>query len=205
MDWKSILGGVAPTLATALSVVGGPAGMVAGAALRAVSGAVLGHQDGTADQVTQAIQAGLSPDAIAALQKADNDFKVQMAQIAAATEQAQLTYEKDIYAEEAGDRANARDLAGKQPNDFMRPVLGLAVVAATIAISVLIILGYANTVITNTTAALTVGTVIGYLFSESKSVLGFYFGMTKDSSAQTKTITDFAVAPGSVSSAGKSK
>jgi hypothetical protein len=47
--------------------------------------------------------------------------------------------------------------------------------------------------------------VIGYLFSESKSVLGFYFGMTKDSSAQTKTITDFAVAPGSVSSAGKSK
>jgi hypothetical protein len=113
MDWKSILGGVAPTLATALSVVGGPAGMVAGAALRAVSGAVLGHQEGTSDQVTQAIQAGLSPDAIAALQKADNDFKVQMAQIAAATEQAQLTYEKDIYAEEAGDRANARDLAGK--------------------------------------------------------------------------------------------
>jgi hypothetical protein len=90
MDWKSILGGVAPTLATALSVVGGPAGMVAGAALRVVSSAVFGHPDGTSDQVTQAIQNGLSPDAITALQKADNDFKVQMAQITAATDQASI-------------------------------------------------------------------------------------------------------------------
>ena len=130
--------------------------------------------------------------------------QAQLAATAADVQKAQMTYEKDIYAAEANDRANARDLAAKQPKDFMRPLLGLAVVSATIAVSVLIILGYANSVITNTTAALTVGTVIGYLFSESKSVLGFYFGMTKDGSAQTKTITDFAVAPGAVTDA-KSK
>jgi hypothetical protein len=123
MDWKSILGGVAPTLATALSVVGGPAGMVAGAALRTVSAAVLGHQDGTEDQVTQAIQAGLSPDAIAALQKADNDFKVQMAQIAAATEQASIKAGSDaIGSVNATIQAEAK--ADHWPTYTWRPFIG---------------------------------------------------------------------------------
>ena len=160
--------------------------------------------------VAKAVTGQSAPDAALAAIQADPALSLQfqqavlaqqaqLAATAADVQKAQMTYEKDIYAAEAGDRANARDLASKQPNDFMRPLLGLAIVAATIAMSLLIVLGYANSVITNTTAALTVGTVIGYLFSESKSVLGFYFGMTKDSSAQTKTITDFAVAPGTVS------
>ncbi|WP_250501979.1 3TM-type holin [Caballeronia sp. AZ7_KS35] len=123
MDWKSILGGVAPTLATALSVVGGPAGMVAGAALRAVSGAVLGHEDGTTDQVTQAIQAGLSPDAIAALQKADNDFKVAMAQISAATAQKEIEAASSAIGD-VNETMQAEAKADHWPSYTWRPFIG---------------------------------------------------------------------------------
>jgi hypothetical protein len=36
------------------------------------------------------------------------------------------------------------------------------------------------------------------MFNELKTALGFYFGMTKDASSQTQTITQFAVSPGTV-------
>ncbi|WP_124600617.1 hypothetical protein [Burkholderia sp. Bp8963] len=50
------------------------------------------------------------------------------------------------------------------------------------------------------TAAGTRGIVIGYLFNELKTALGFYFdfGMTKEASTQTQAITQFAVSQGSV-------
>lgn len=80
MDWKQILGGIAPTLGGVLAAAGGPVGMVAGAALQAVSRAVLNKPDGTETEVAQAIQSGLPPDAVVSLQKADNDFHLAMEQ-----------------------------------------------------------------------------------------------------------------------------
>jgi len=184
-------GALAPTIAGWL---GGPKAADVATKVVDVAKAVTGQP--TADASLAAIQA--DPNLALQFQKALLDQQTQLAQIAAQREQAQMNYEQAIYAAEAGDRANARDLAAKQPNDFMRPVLGLGIVSATIAVSILIIMGYADSVIKDTTAALTVGTVLGYLFSESKSVLGFYFGMTKDGSAQTQAITNFAVTPGTV-------
>lgn len=159
MDWKAILGGVAPTLATALSVVGGPAGMVAGAALRAVSGAVLGHQDGTSDQVTQAIQAGLSPDAIAALQKADNDFKVQMAQISAATEQASIKAGSDAIGD-VNVTMQSEAKSDHWPSYTWRPFIGFTFGLYIVSLFVLPLF-HVQPVSLSTDMTLTIGAVLG--------------------------------------------
>ena len=70
-NWKSILGTVAPGLATAL---GGP---LAGMAVQAVSNAVLGKQDGSDDEIAAAITAG-GPDVLQKLRAADQQFQVEM-------------------------------------------------------------------------------------------------------------------------------
>ena len=89
-DWKSILGAVAPTLATA---VGGP---FAGMATKAISNALLGKDDASQDELAQAV-AGASPDRLAALKKVDADFAVRMKEL-----------DVDLERISAGDRDSAR-------------------------------------------------------------------------------------------------
>jgi hypothetical protein len=84
---------VAPTIATAL---GGP---VAGMAVKALSTALLGHADGSEDDIRTAL-ATATPDQIAAIKKIDADFKVQMKSL-----------DIDLVRIAASDRASARDMA----------------------------------------------------------------------------------------------
>ena len=84
---------VAPTIATAL---GGP---VAGMAVKALSTALLGHGDGSEDDIRTAL-ATATPDQIAAIKKIDADFKVQMKSL-----------DIDLVRIAATDRASARDMA----------------------------------------------------------------------------------------------
>jgi hypothetical protein len=58
-------------------------------------------------------------------------------------------------------------------------------------------------VIRDPTAALTVGTVLGLWLGMTKEVMGFWFGMTKESQKQSAIVTDFAVAPGTVTKPDK--
>jgi hypothetical protein len=159
MDWKAILGGVAPTLATALSVVGGPVGMVAGAALRAVSSAVVGHPDGTADQVATAIQSGLPPDAIVALQKADNDFKVQMAQIQAATEQASIKAGADAI-EDVNATMQGEAKSDHWPTYSWRPFIGFTFGFYIMSLFILPLF-HVQPITLSTDLTLTIGAVLG--------------------------------------------
>jgi len=69
-DWKSAVKTVAPWIGTAL---GGPVG---GMAAKAVSMALLGHEDGTPEQLSTAVQTA-SADQMLALKSADNDFKLR--------------------------------------------------------------------------------------------------------------------------------
>jgi len=66
-----LIGSVAPTLATAL---GGP---LAGMAAKALSQALLGHEDGSEDEL-KAAMSNASPEQLSVLKKIDADFKVQM-------------------------------------------------------------------------------------------------------------------------------
>jgi len=84
---------VAPTIATAL---GGP---VAGLAIKALSSALLGHPDGSEDDINNAL-ATATPDQISAIKKVDADFKVQMKKL-----------DIDLVKIAADDRDSARQMA----------------------------------------------------------------------------------------------
>ncbi|MFX1765167.1 hypothetical protein PWP93_21810 [Paraburkholderia sp. A1RI-2L] len=124
--------------------------------------------------------------------------QAQLAQISAQTQQAQLAYEKDIYAAEAADRDSARRLASQQPKDWMRPLLSIVVVAATIGIVFLVLLGVADGTLKDPVIAATAGGLMMYFVRESSQVLGFWFGMTKEASVTNAKVADFATAPGTV-------
>jgi len=73
-DWKSVVKAVAPTIATAL---GGP---LTGLGVKAISEAVLGNGDGTEEEISFALQSA-TPETLANLKKADQDFKVKMQEL----------------------------------------------------------------------------------------------------------------------------
>ena len=91
VDWKSIVGSVAPTIATAL---GGP---LAGMAVSAISQALLGKPDASETDVANAIAKATNPETLTKLKEAENSFAATMKEL-------DINLEK-ISAE---DRANAR-------------------------------------------------------------------------------------------------
>jgi hypothetical protein len=92
-QFKGLIQNVAPTIATALL------GPVAGMAVKALSTALLGHGDGSEDDITAALSSA-TPEQIAAIKRADNDFKVQMKQL-----------DIDLVRIAADDRNSARNMA----------------------------------------------------------------------------------------------
>jgi hypothetical protein len=87
-----LLGQLAPSIATAL---GGP---LAGVAVKTLSSALFGHEDGTEEQISAAM-AVATPDQLAAIKKIDADFKVQMKSL-----------DIDLERISAGDRDSARQM-----------------------------------------------------------------------------------------------
>lgn len=73
-DWKKLIAGVAPGLATAL---GGP---LAGAATSVLAKAVLGAETATEEELEAAL-AVAKPETLAAIRKADQDFAAKMKEL----------------------------------------------------------------------------------------------------------------------------
>jgi hypothetical protein len=191
MDWKDIanaVGKAAPILGTAL---GGPIGGLAGALVASALGT-----ENTPDAVSKALEA--DPASLEKLKEAELANKTQMQQLLVQQEQNRMQFSLNSYQAEAADRDSARKLAAQQPKDFMRPLLAIVLMALTTYIVWAVLGGHAYDEIKDTTAALTIGTLIGYVLSEAKQVLGFYFGMTQDSAHTNAVVRDFAVSPGSV-------
>lgn len=186
MDLKTLGTEVAkiglPLLGAALPI---PGGMAIGAALASAIGSpstqpddILATLTGNAQAIAQAKQFELTHQ--------ESMLKITM--------DAQVSQ----YQAEVADRDSARKLAAQQPNDLMRPMLAIVMMGLTGYIVWAVIGGHADGVIKDTTAALTVGTLIGYVLSEAKQVLGFYFGMTQDGARTNAVVRDFAVTPGAV-------
>ena len=74
MDWKKLVGTVAPWIATAL---GGP---LAGAATKAIAEAIGLGNDASTEEI-QATLAGATPDQLLALKNADQAFQVRMQEL----------------------------------------------------------------------------------------------------------------------------
>lgn len=196
MNWSDIggiVGRAAPIVGTLL---GGPAGAAVGAL---VASALNVPND--PDAVNVAL-AG-SPDAMARIQELQLSARVELEKLAVQAETIRLQASGAQYAAEAADRDSARKLAEKQPNDIVRPALTFIMLGGSLFVVVAVLIGWANEVIKDPTAALTVGTVLGLWLGMTKEVMGFWFGMTKESQKQNAIVTDFATQPGTVTKPDK--
>lgn len=188
MAWSDIANAaesIAPTIATAVL---GPLGGIGVAAIEKVFGLTPqpnSSLDERKDSVAAAI-AGATPDQLLALKKADQDFQVQMASLGFKDTEtlASLTVQ---------DREGARTLQ-TSTRSIMPPIMGSAIILGSLGAAAAILGGKVS--MTDTTTATMVGTVLGYLFSEAKAVLSFYFGSTSDT-AQVNDLLAKSTPPGS--------
>ena len=157
-----LLGAVAPTLAKTL---GGP---LAGTAVAALSKVLLGKSGGTAQEIDAAL-ATASPETIAAIRKADQDFEAEMGRQGI-----------DLARINAGDRDSARTRE-IQAHDSWTP----RVLAAIVVVSVLVGEGYAMTHTMPVGAEMLVGRVLGTLDAALMCVLYYYFGSSAGSAVKT--------------------
>jgi hypothetical protein len=155
-----LLGQVAPTIATAL---GGP---LAGVAVKALSGVLLGHENGSEDEV-KAAMASASPDQLAALKKIDADFKVSMKEL-----------DIDLERISAGDRDSARKMQ-TETKDWTPKVLAFAITFGFFGALVwLLVMGIPQT---GTEVILM---MLGSLSTSWTGVVQFYYGSSAGSKAK---------------------
>lgn len=170
MDWKTILGTVAPWIATAIT---GPlGGMAVGAAADA-----LGLSEKTESSIKAALQ-GVTPDQMMALKSADKQFQMQMQKLGFENEQA-------LQKIAADDRNSARDRESKVKDNTNRN-LAYAVLVAFIAMATVTLMGWAKA------ESVLAGTIIGYLSAKAEQVLSYYFGSTAGSVEKSKLLAQAA-------------
>lgn len=177
---RTALGSIAPTLATML---GGP---LAGTAVSALVGAFGLAPGAGADEVTKVVQAGLTPDAIASVRKADQEHAEKLEQMKVDVLKLNADHEAALATVDAGDRDSARrrEIAVR---GWTTPALAWLVVAASLGVTAAVISGY---VTSDPKLSVLVGTVLGSLMSEAKQVLAYYFGSSAGSQAKDAVIAD---------------
>lgn len=191
MNWKSIgqkIGSAAPTLGL---ILGGPAGAAAGTLVAAALGT-----DSSPDAVAVALER--DPNAMVKLKELQLAQEAKLQELLISAEKNRMEMEAAQYAAEVKDRESARVYAATQPNDYVRPLITFTLLIGAILILGLIFSGVAKDLLTDPTATLTIGTVIGFWFNELKQTLAFYFGTTKDGANQTRELMSFATSPGTL-------
>ena len=177
MNWKdvgSLVGQAAPILGT---LIGGPAG----AAIGGMVASVLGTAN-TPDAISAAI--ATDPDASLKLRAMEMDNKVKLEAMVyehAANEMAADTARIQADVE---DRKSARERE-VAVRDSTPKILAYLIVISSIALGVSVVTGF---VTKDPILAGTVGTVLGYVFSESKQVLSYYFGSSSGSAEKTRLL-----------------
>lgn len=166
MDWKAVLGTVAPLAATAL---GGPlAGLVVGSI-----GKAIGLSEPTVDKVKKALaDMQLTSEQIIAIKQAEADLKVKMRELDISEEQ--LAYQ---------DTDSARKMQIAQPS-LVVPILAVLIVAATATAEGLLLFGN----MPKNTDPVILGRVMGTLDAALMLVLSFYFGSSHSSERKTDII-----------------
>jgi hypothetical protein len=160
-----LLGQIAPTIATAL---GGP---LAGIAVKTLSSVLLGHENGSQEDISAAM-ANASPDQLAALKKIDSDFKVHMKEL-----------DIDLERISAGDRDSARQMQ-KETRDWVPKLLAVVITIGFFGILVWMLV---NGMPQTGTEALLM--MLGALGTAWTGVVNFYYGSSAGSKAKTDAMT----------------
>lgn len=168
---KQVLATVAPFIGTA---IGGPFGTAAGALLSNL----LGTPKGDSSTAETALLSA-TPELLEKLKEANLAFKAQMAQLGITEEQLQLA---DVQS------ARNMQIANKS---WTPTILSYGVLGAGIIAFLGVIFGFVHIPTDNATAAI-VGSALTYLLTESKSILGYWFGTTMDSGRKTEVLAQMA-------------
>ena len=155
-----LLGQIAPTIATAL---GGP---LAGIAVKTLSAVMLGHENGSEDDVKAAMTSA-SPDQLVALKKIDAEFKAHMKEL-----------DIDLERIAAGDRDSARQMQ-RETKDWVPKLLAIVITIGFFGILVwMLVMGMPQT---GTEALLM---MLGALGTAWTGVVNFYYGSSAGSKAK---------------------
>jgi hypothetical protein len=164
MDWQAIIKTVAPWIGTA---VAGPLG---GMAMEAAANA-LGVPEKTSAALKQAL-AGVTPDQMLALKKADQDFAIQMQTLG-------FKNVSDLEAIAAGDRKDARGMQIAQ-RSWVPAGLSILVTAGFFVLLGGMMLGWLK--VSDSQALIL---MLGSLSTGWGMVMAFWFGTTADSGRKT--------------------
>lgn len=163
-NWKDIVGAVAPALATAL---GGP---LAGVAVKAIAGKVLGKPEASEAEVEQAIL-GMPPEHLVALKQAEYAYLQSL-------EDAGIKHE-EIHQKDR-DSARQREIAVK---DYVPGLLALTVIVG---------FGWVLSVLLTTAAPPdnqdVLFMLLGSLAAAVGQVLAYYFGSSSGSKLKTQAM-----------------
>lgn len=183
-NFKTAIGSIAPMLATML---GGP---LAGTAVTALESA-LGLTPGAGpDGVTAAVAAGMTPDQISAVRKADQEHAERLKQMDIDVVKMNDDFTSAMVVADNADRGSARDREVKV-GGWTTPVLAWVVVGSSLLLALLVVSGVMPK---DPALSATAGVVLGYVFGEAKSVLAYYFGSSAGSQAKDATIASQAKA-----------
>lgn len=173
VDWKQIIGAVAPSLATAL---GGP---LAGVAVKAIATQMLGKPDASEEEVETAVLTA-DPKSLIELRRIDGEFKKAMSD-------AGIQLERIA----ADDRASARQRE-VSTHDIWTPRVLAAVVLVGFLYCIYAVLNGKVVGLADPLVAGMVGTLIGYASAKADQVVSYYFGSSASSKAKDKTLSDIA-------------
>lgn len=174
MNWKDVVGKVAPTLGAALL---GPLG---GAAAEVIAGA-LGLNEKTEEAIKNALS-GTTPEQLLALKKADQEFAVRTQELGLKREELSFGFEREQLVVAAGDRDSARKREMAVGDKTTR---NLAYMITVGFFGVLATLMFAD-VSTQNESILYV--MLGALGAAWSGVIAYYFGSTAGSRYKTEML-----------------
>lgn len=159
-DWKSIIKGIAPTLATAL---GGP---LAGAAVSKLGSVLLGKDNAKEEEIAAAL-ATASPEMLLKLKEAEIAFSKQMGDLGIDLEKLEV---------QDRDSARQRQVAMK---DWTPNILGVILLAGYFGIQIFLLIHGVPT-----TGADIILRSLGTLDAITMTVVAFFFGSSTGSRAK---------------------
>lgn len=176
VNWKDVGKFVADAAPLIGGVLLGPAGAAAGSLISSTLGT---------GESPEAVLATLKADpaAMAKVLQIQSDERVRLEEIRANAANAQLEISSQFFKTEAEDRKNAREMS-KESNNWVQPAISILLLGTIIGIIFLILSGKANAALSDGNTNLLIGSFLGYLFNELKTINGFWFGMGKSHSEQ---------------------
>jgi hypothetical protein len=186
--WSSVAAVVENLAPTIASVIGGPLAGSGVSALEKLFGLTPAPTASTDDRLTAVAAAvtGATPEQLAAMRKADQDYAVAMAQ-------AGFKDVETLASLNVQDRSSARQMQ-VSTKSLMAPLLAILIIVASICFMGAVLF-HAVTLGDPATAQM-IGNIQGYLFAECKSVLAFYFGSSQSNDRQSELLAKSIPAPG---------